>query len=138
MYGGNTERRDMANRNPNTSGLTPFKPGQSGNPGGLTAEQIEKRRANRDKAFAIEEKLLAAIEVDLTQNEADALQHVRGDVLRLIHTAIERYDGKPQQHIDNTSSDGSMTPASQTGDAVLDALSRKHAKDTPESDGEAR
>lgn len=115
-----------------------FKPGTSGNAGGLTAEQIEKRRANRDKAFAIEEKLLSAIEVDLTENEADALQHVRGDVLRLIHTAIERYDGKPTQQVDSVSSDGSMTPASQTGDAVLDALSRKHAKDTPESDGEAR
>lgn len=108
--GGNTECRDMANHNPNTSGLTPFKPGQSGNPGGLTSEQIEKRKANRDKAFAIEEKLLAAVEQDLTDNEAQALAHVRSDVLRLIHTAIERYDGKPQQHIDSTSSDGSMTP----------------------------
>ena len=98
----------MANENPSPE--TRFKPGQSGNPGGLTKEQIEKRRANRDKAFAIEEKLLAAIESDLTENEANALQHVRSDVLRLIHTAIERYDGKPQQHIDNTSSDGSMTP----------------------------
>lgn len=107
-----------------------FKPGTSGNAGGLTAEQIEKRKANRDKAFSIEEKLLAAIEQDLTENEADALNHVRSDVLRLIHTAIERYDGKPQQHIDNTSSDGSMTPQQNTGDAVLDALSRKH---NPES-----
>lgn len=100
----------MANHNPNTSGLTPFKPGQSGNPGGLTKEQIEKRKANRDKAFAIEEKLLAAIETDLTDNEAHALQHVRSDVLRLIHTAIERYDGKPTQQVDSVSSDGSMTP----------------------------
>lgn len=87
-----------------------FKPGTSGNAGGLTAEQIEKRKANRDKAFAIEEKLLAAIEQDLTENEADALNHVRSDVLRLIHTAIERYDGKPTQQVDSVSSDGSMTP----------------------------
>lgn len=100
----------MSQGNPNPSPETRFKPGQSGNPGGLTAEQIEKRKANRDKAFAIEEKLLAAIEADLTENETNVLQHVRSDVLRLIHTAIERFDGKPQQRIDNTSSDGSMTP----------------------------
>lgn len=107
-----------------------FKPGTSGNAGGLTAEQAAKRKANRDKAFAIEERLLAAVEKDLTENETKALVHVRRDVLRLIHTAIERYDGKPQQHIDNTSSDGSMTPTAQSGDAVLEALSRKH---NPES-----
>ena len=107
-----------------------FKPGKSGNAGGLTAEQIEKRRANRDKAFAIEEKLLAAIEIDLTDNEADALQHVRSDVLRLIHTAIERYDGKPQQHIDNTSSDGSHAMPSKI---VVKAA----RSDSPEGDGEA-
>lgn len=124
----------MANENPSPE--TRFKPGKSGNPGGLTAEQIEKRRANRDKAFAIEEKLLAAIESDLTENEANALQHVRSDVLRLIHTAIERYDGKPTQQVDTVSSDGSMTPTAQSGDAVLEALSRKHAQNTPESEGE--
>lgn len=93
---------------PNPS--TQFKKGQSGNPGGLTAKQVKKRKANRDKAFAIEEKLLAAVAKDLTENEEKALQHVRRDVLKLIHTAIERFDGKPSQHIDSTSSDGSMTP----------------------------
>ncbi|MCP3653598.1 MAG: hypothetical protein GY766_01685 [Herbaspirillum sp.] len=118
----------MSNDNP--SPATRFKPGFSGNPGGLNSEQIAKRKANRDKAFAIEERLLAAVEKDLTENEAAALDHVRGDVLRLIHTAIERYDGKPQQHVDNTSSDGSMSPGANTGDAVLDALTRKHS---PES-----
>lgn len=125
----------MANENPSPE--TRFKTGVSGNPGGLSKEQIEKRKANRDKAFAIEERLLAAVEKDLTDNEAKALAHVRSDVLRLIHTAIERYDGKPQQHIDSTSSDGSMTPAAQTGDAVLGALQRKHSHNTPENDGEA-
>ena len=74
--------------------------------------------------------MLAAVEKDLTENEAAALDHVRSDVLRLIHTAIERYDGKPQQHVDNTSSDGSMSPSSSTGDAVLDALTRKHSHES--------
>jgi len=61
------------------------------------------------------------------------LPDIRADVLRLIHTAIERVDGKPQQRVDSTSSDGSMSPRAHS-DAVLDALRAKHA---PESDGEA-
>lgn len=79
----------------------------SGNPGGLTTEQIEQRKRNRDTAMAIEEKLLGAVAKDLTDREAQALEHVRADVLRLIHVAIERNDGKPVAQIDNTSSDGS-------------------------------
>lgn len=84
-----------------------WKPGVSGNPGGLTKEQIEQRRRNRDRAMAIEEKLLTAVEKDLDEREQAALEHVRSDVLRLIHTAIERNDGKPTQQVDQTSSDGS-------------------------------
>ena len=57
--------------------------------------------------MAIEEKLLGSVAKDWTEREAQALEHVRGDVLRLIHAAIERHDGKPRQEVDNTSSDGS-------------------------------
>jgi hypothetical protein len=123
----------MANPDPKTDHLSPWQPGQSGNPGGFTAEQVEKRKANRDRAFALEEKMLAALERDMTQNEAAILDHIRADVLRLIHTAIERVDGKPQQRVDATSSDGTMSPRGHS-DAVLDALRAKHA---PASDGEA-
>ena len=84
-----------------------WKPGVSANPGGLTKEQIAQRKRNRDTAMAIEEKLLGAVAKDLTEREAQALDHVRGDVLRLIHAAIERHDGKPRQEVDNLSSDGS-------------------------------
>jgi hypothetical protein len=114
--------------NPNPSPETRFTPGQSGNPGGFTAEQVEKRKANRDRAFALEEKMLSALERDMTQNEAAILQHIRADVLRLIHTAIERVDGKPQQRVDATSSDGSMSPPSVVQIVPVG----------PESDGEAR
>jgi len=120
----------MANPDPKTDHLTPWQPGQSGNPGGFTAEQVKKRKANRDRAFAIEEKMLAALEKDMTDNEAAILSHIRGDVLRLIHTAIERVDGRPKQAIDLESPDGSMSPRAHS-DAVLDALRAKHA---PESD----
>jgi hypothetical protein len=100
----------MANHNP--SPATRFEPGQSGNPGGFTADQAEKRKANRDRAFALEERLLAALEKDMTDNETAILQHIRADVLRLIHTAIERVDGKPQSRVDLTSEDGTMSPPS--------------------------
>ena len=111
--------------NPNPSPETQWKPGQSGNPGGFTADQVAKRQANRDRAFALEEKMLAALERDMTENETAILQHIRADVLRLIHTAIERVDGKPQAKLDLSSEDGSMTPRDHS-DAVLAALQAKH------------
>jgi hypothetical protein len=101
----------MANPNPPPPPEeTRWKPGQSGNPGGFTAEQVEQRRRNRDRAIALEEKMLAALETDMTANEAAILGHIRADVLRLIHTAIERVDGKPKQAIDLESPEGSMSP----------------------------
>ena len=123
---------------PNPS--TQFKPGKSGNPGGKSAEH---RKAEVDAAEAAAKSRLAAVQafanlMNGCATDEDKAALVSSDVLRLWKESEDRGFGSPQQHIDNTSSDGSMTPASQTGDAVLDALSRKHAKDTPESDGEAR
>ena len=113
----------MANPNPHPEGR--WKPGQSGNPGGVTSEQMQKRKANRDAAFALEERMLAALKKDMDANEARVLEHIRADVLRLIHTAIEREDGKAKARVDLSSEDGSMSPAASQ-DAVLEALRRKH------------
>ena len=99
----------MANPNPHNQ----WKPGQSGNPGGFTAEQAAQRKANRDAAFALEERMLAALKKDMDEREAAALEHIKADVLRLIHTAIEREDGKAVARVDNTSSDGSFTVPSK-------------------------
>lgn len=88
---------------------TRFKPGKSGNEGGMSTEQAAKRKANRDAAFALEERLLAALKKDMDEREASIVDHIRADVLKLIHTAIEREDGKPVARVDNTSSDGSMS-----------------------------
>ena len=103
---------------------TQFRSGQSGNPGGFTAEQVEKRKANRDRAIALEEKMLAALEVDMTDNEQAILSHIRADVLRLIHTAIERVDGKAKQAVDLSSEDGSMSPQA-SHEAFLAAMRAK-------------
>lgn len=97
--------------NPDPSPENRFQPGRSGNPGGMTPEQAEKRRANRDAAFELEAKMLAALARDMSENEAAILDHVRADVLRLIHTAIERVDGKPTQPQEITSPDGSAGPS---------------------------
>lgn len=102
----------MAQGNPNPSPETRFEPGQSGNPGGLTKEQAEKRKANRDKAFALEERMLVALEKDMTEDESRILGHIRADVLRLIHTAIEREDGKPVARNEISDPTGSLSPPS--------------------------
>ena len=92
---------------------TRFKPGTSGNSGGMTSEQAAKRKANRDAAFALEERLLAALKKDMDDRESSIIDHIRADVLKLIHTAIEREDGKAVARVDNTSSDGSFTVPSK-------------------------
>lgn len=92
---------------------TRFKPGTSGNPGGMSAESAAKRKANRDAAFALEERLLAGLKKDMDEREANIVDHIRADVLKLIHTAIEREDGKAVARVDNTSSDGSFTVPSK-------------------------
>lgn len=104
---------------------TRFKAGSSGNPGGMDSEQAAKRKANRDAAFALEERLLAALKKDMDERESSIVDHIRADVLKLIHTAIEREDGKAKARVDLTSEDGSMSPAASQ-DAVLEAIRRKH------------
>lgn len=122
---------------PNPS--TQFKPGQSGNPGGKSAAH---RQAEVDAAEAAAKSRLAAVQafanlMNGCATDEDRAALVSSDVLRLWKESEDRGFGSPQQHIDNTSSDGSMTPVAQYGDAVLEALNRKHAQNTPESDGEA-
>lgn len=132
--GGNTECRDMANHNPNTSGLTPFKPGQSGNPGGKTSEHRKAEIKAAELAAMVQADLVEALYNTLQQAEGDEakLGAIKADVLKLLKDSQDRGFGSPQQHIDNTSSDGSMTPTAQSGDAVLEALNRKHKEDKDE------
>lgn len=108
---------------------TRWKPGASANPGGMKPEDAAKRKANRDAAFALEERMLAALKNDMDANEARVLEHIRSDVLKLIHTAIEREDGKAKANVNLSSDDGSMSP-SAAQDAVLEAIRRKHGGDT--------
>jgi hypothetical protein len=99
------------NPNPNTSGLRPFKKGESGNPGGKTAEQVAIERRNAEAAMRIREKLLAAAERKLAALGDDdaALELIEAAMLKLIKDAEDRGLGAPIQ--DLRSGDGSMTPA---------------------------
>lgn len=130
----------MANPNPDTSGLKPFKKGQTGNPGGKTREQIAIERRNADAAMRIREKLLAAAEKKLSTLDDDAaLEFVEAAMLKLLKDAEDRGLGSPTQ--DHTSSDGSMSPGydlsglSQKELETLERLSDKARDQT--GDGQA-
>lgn len=107
---------------------TKFKPGQSGNPGGKSSEHRKAEIKAAELAAMVQADLVEALYNTLQQAEGDEakLGAIKADVLKLLKDSQDRGFGSPQQHIDNTSSDGSMTPAANSGDAVLEALNRKH------------
>lgn len=100
----------MANPSPNTEGLQPFQKGQSGNPGGKTAEQ---RRAEVEAAEIAATLRLAALRKmaeRIADGTLDAVDIVTGDNLRLFKDSEDRAHGTPKAAVDHTSSDGTMTP----------------------------
>jgi hypothetical protein len=114
---------------PNPTGKGGFQDRpQDINCGGFTKEQKAQHKVNRDRALAIEDRMLSAVEGMFNEHpeKEKIVQYIRADVLRLVHTAIERYDGKPKQSVDLSSEDGSMSPKAAERDAVLDALKAKH------------
>lgn len=100
----------MANKNPSPE--TRFKPGQSGNPGGLNSETHRLIRDSAEKAARLQnlliEGVLAKVE-DASPEEREAI--LRADVNKIISDALDRHLGKPVQQVDNTSSDGSAAPS---------------------------
>lgn len=89
----------MANKNPSPE--TRFKKGETGNPGGKTAEQVAIERRNAEAAMRIREKLLAAAERKLaTLCEDDAaLELVEAAMLKLLKDAEDRGLGAPKQSV---------------------------------------
>ena len=89
-----------------------FRPGQSGNPGGKTKQQVKLERENAERASNIRHMLLIAVEHAMKQHvvipEGDdgtaylrdpekVLAMANGDVLRLLKDSEERGLGKPVQ-----------------------------------------
>ena len=106
----------MANPNPDTSGLTPFQPGQSGNPGGKTAEHRRLEVDSAERAARIRNRILAAKEQQIVDAEAEgdavAVAMLTGDMLRMLADAEDRGFGKPTQSVDLANPDGSLRPPS--------------------------
>lgn len=87
----------MANPNPDTSGLKPFQPGQSGNPGGITSEQRRLMMENAEMALRIRHSLLKAKCDQLDQNLMLPLDN---ETLTLVKSSEDRGFGQPQQHVE--------------------------------------
>lgn len=101
----------MANKNPDTSGLKPFKKGQSGNPGGLPSETARLIRENAEAAARIRARLLKATEASLSERSTDeAMELIEAAMLKMLKDAEDRGLGAPVQAVDHSSKDGSMTP----------------------------
>lgn len=122
----------MANPNPDTSGLKPFAPGQSGNPGGMTSEQRQRIAENAAKAARLQSAMLDAMlatAFDPETGEAlagSALALIAADPQRFLKEAMDRGFGTAVQSVDHKSTDGSMSPSSESRDAALEAMRRKH------------
>jgi len=99
--------------NPNPSPSTRFGAGERANPQGRTSEQRKMEIANAEKATKLRGMLLdAATEhMDILQAQA-RMDHIDAAFLKLLTDSETRGLGAPTQHVDSTSSDGSMSPPS--------------------------
>lgn len=96
------------NPNPNTSGLKPFKPGQSGNPGGKTSDQKRLELENAERAMRIRDRLLRSVEAKLAESDMDSsLEFVEAAMLKLLKDSEDRGLGAPVQSVDMKMSLGS-------------------------------
>lgn len=88
-----------------------FKPGQSGNPGGKTSEHRKAEIRMAEAAAKVQAEMVEALArvIDKAKGDEQKLEHVRGDILRLLSDSMDRGFGKAVQQVDNTSSDGSAS-----------------------------
>jgi hypothetical protein len=91
---------------------TRWKPGQSGNPGGLSSERRRLLDESAAMAARIMHKQLATLEASLTEHpdKGRILATISADVFRLVKDAIDRTEGTARQSVDLSSSDGTMSP----------------------------
>ena len=93
------------NPNPNRSGMAPpFRPGQSGNPGGKTSEQRRLEIANAEAATRIRSKMLALFDRD------DITPELSSELLKLLKDSEDRGLGAPKQPLEHGGLDGGPLP----------------------------
>jgi hypothetical protein len=86
---------------------TRWKPGQTGNPGGISRE---RRRLINEAAEIAARVLLAQMQAVEEQARRDAGETITADVHRVVKDVLDRADGTARQSIDHTSTDGTMSP----------------------------
>lgn len=104
----------MANPTPNTEGLKPFQPGQSGNPGGKTAEQRKLEVEAAEMAARLRHKMLKALTEAAEAGDAATLDQIKGDVLRLIKDSEDRAHGTPKATTEMSGPEGGPISAEIT------------------------
>ena len=95
--------------NPNPSPETRFGAGNNANPQGKTsAHRLNEIRA-AEAAAKVQADLVEALATAIEESKGndDKLAFIRAEVNALLKNAQDRAYGTPQQHVDNTSSDGS-------------------------------
>lgn len=80
--------------------LKPWKPGQSGNPGGKTSEQKRAELRAAELAAEARLKMVEALSEYVATNPAAAMDQIKADPLRLIKDAMEHVHGTPVQTIE--------------------------------------
>lgn len=116
----------MANPNPDKSNLQMWKPGQSGNPGGMSKETRAKLDAARDKAAEVYLAFTEALHQTISEQQAEEIiGAIRVDNLKLLKDVMDRTEGTPKSSVDLSSEDGSMSPQS-ANEAFLAAMRAKH------------
>lgn len=110
----------MANPNPPLENLKPFKPGQSGNPGGKTSEQRRLEVENAERATRIRNAMLASIEGKLGDG-VDAAELIEATMLKLLKDSEDRGLGTPTQSVDHTTGGQPMQPVAGFDVRIVDA-----------------
>jgi hypothetical protein len=97
--------------NKDPSHETRFKPGVSGNPGGKAKGQREAEIKAAEISAIMRLKILSSLQVKFKADELtddDYALLLSAGTLNLFKQSEDRAHGTAQQHVDNTSSDGSM------------------------------
>jgi hypothetical protein len=94
--------------NPNPSPETRFKPGQSGNPGGKSAEHVAAERKAAEISALMRLQVLSTMQEKVSKitempdaSLDDILKLLDGDVLRLFKDSEDRAHGTPKQSVEH-------------------------------------
>jgi hypothetical protein len=115
----------MANKDPSPETRFGAENGNKPN-GGKTSEQRLLEYESALMSAEIRHAMLSSIKESMNGG-SDILEYLRGDTLKLFKDSEDRAHGTPKQSVDNTSSDGSMTPTK----IIRELVTPKETKEKP-------